>query len=122
MCGKRLKTVLSFSALLLLLSFSPSSVSLFADVVLTDSEAQTIMNEIQLSKQELQDVKEELRESKTESQELKTELEDVRNTYNEQKKSYETQLNEAEKENRILKTCLTVTTTISVVLAVILLL
>ena len=95
-----------FSALLVLfclLSFSPLSFSCFAEVKLTDEEAQTIQNEISESKKELENVKNELIQSQKDLIEQKTELEDVKNTYNEQKTSYEMQLDEAEKKNQTLK-------------------
>lgn len=118
MCGKRLKmSVLSLSLLLLSLC-SPLSASLYAEVRLTDEEAQELLSEIEQSKTELQTVKKELKESKAESQELKTELEDVKNTYSEQKTYYEEQLSEAEQKNQTLKTCLIVATTASIIFSV----
>ena len=104
MCGTKLKRLSALSALFCLLSFSPLSFSCFAEVKLTDEETETILNEISESKKELEDVKSELSQSQKDLVEQKTELEDVRNTYNEQKTSYETQLNEAEKRNKTLKT------------------
>ena len=83
MCGAKLKRLSALSVLFCLLSFSPLSFSCFAEVKLTEEEAETILNEISESKKE---------------------LENVKNTYNEQKTSYEMQLNEAEKQNKILKT------------------
>ena len=118
MCGKKLKVFL-LSLVLVSLSCAVQSFSFcYAEVRLTDEEANQWMNEIQESKKELNQVKTELKESKRESQELKTELEDVKNTYSEQKTYYEKQLEEAEKKNQTLKTCLTVTATTSVILAV----
>ena len=104
MCGQKLKRLSALSVLFCLLSFSPLSFSCFAEVELTDEEMETILNEISESKKELEDVKSELSQSQKDLVEQKTELEDVRNTYNEQKTSYETQLNEAEKRNKTLKT------------------
>ena len=104
MCGQKLKRLSALSVLFCLLSFSPLSFSCFAEVKLTEEEAETILNEISESKKELEDVKSELSQSQKDLVEQKTELEDVRNTYNEQKTSYETQLNEAEKRNKTLKT------------------
>lgn len=103
MCGRKLKRFSALSVLFCLLSFSPLSFSCFAEVRLTDEEAETIQNEISESKKELENVKNELIQSQKELIEQKTELADVKNTYNEQKTSYETQLDEAEKENQTLK-------------------
>ncbi len=103
MCGRKLKRFSALSVLFCLLSFSPLSFSCFAEVRLTDEEAETIQNEISESKKELENVKNELIQSQKDLIEQKTELEDVKNTYNEQKTSYETQLDEAEKENQTLK-------------------
>lgn len=111
MCGKRLRMSYRLSVLFLVLFFSQLSSFCYAEVKLTDKEAEQMLSEIQESKEELNQVKTELEESKKESQELKTELEDVKNTYNEQKTSYETQLNEAEKKNDGLKTAVTITST-----------
>ena len=115
MCGKRLKVFFLLSGLSLLLPFVPLCSCSYADVILTDKEAEELMNEIQLSKTELENVKSELTESKKELNEQKAQLEDVKNTYTEQKQSYEKQLGEAEKENNKLKTWLTVTATSSVI-------
>ena len=103
MCGRKLKRFSVLSVLFCLLSFSPLSFSCFAEVKLTDEEAETIQNEISESKKELENVKNELIQSQKELIEQKTELEDVKNTYNEQKTSYEMQLDEAEKKNQTLK-------------------
>ena len=97
MCGAKLKRLSALSALFCLLSFSPLSFSCFAEVKLTDEEAETILNEISESKKE---------------------LEDVKNTYNEQKTSYEMQLNEAEKQNKMLKTVSVATGSSTVVLTI----
>ena len=103
MCGRKLKRFSALSVLFCLLSFSPLSFSCFAEVRLTDEEAETIQNEISESKKELENVKNELIQSQKELIEQKTELEDVKNTYNEQKTSYEMQLDEAEKKDQTLK-------------------
>lgn len=103
MCGRKLKRFSALLVLFCLLFFSPLSFSCFAEVRLTDEEAETIQNEISESKKELENVKNELIQSQKELTEQKTELEDVKNTYNEQKTSYEMQLDEAEKENQTLK-------------------
>ena len=118
MCGKRLKVFLLLSVLSLPLLPVPLCSYSFADVILTDSEAQELLSEIQKSKMELENVKSELTESKKELSEQKAQLEDVKSTYTEQKKSYEMQLKEAEKKNQTLKTCLTVTITTSVIMTV----
>ena len=97
MCGAKLKRLSALSVLFCLLSFSPLSFSCFAEVKLTDEEAETILNEISESKKE---------------------LEDVKNTYNEQKTSYEMQLNEAEKQNKMLKTVSVATGSSTVVLTI----
>ena len=103
MCGRKLKRFSALSVLFCLLSFSPLSFSCFAEVKLTDEEAETIQNEISESKKELENVKNELIQSQKGLIEQKTELENVKNTYNEQKTSYEMQLDEAEKKNQTLK-------------------
>lgn len=101
MCGKKLKVFL-LSLVLVSLSCAVQSFSFcYAEVRLTDEEAEKLMSEIQESQKELNQVKTELRESKRESQELKMELEDVKNTYSEQKTYYEEQLTEAEKKEKI---------------------
>ena len=122
MCGKRLRMSYRLSVLFLVLFFSPLSSFCYAEVKLTDKEAEQMLSEIQESKEELNQVKTELGESKKESQELKTELEDVKNTYNEQKTSYEMQLNEAEKQNKILKTVSVATGSSSVALTIVVIL
>ena len=83
MCGQKLKRLSALSVLFCLLSFSPLSFSCFAEVKLTDEEAETILNEISESKKELEDVKGELSQSQKDLIEQKTELEDVKNSYNE---------------------------------------
>ena len=121
-CSTKLKRLSALSALFCLLSFSPLSFSCFAEVKLTDEEAETILNEISGSKKELEDVKNELSQSQKDLIEQKTELEDVKSTYNEQKTSYEMQLNEAEKQNEMLKTVSVATGSSSVVLAIVVIL
>ena len=113
MCGKKLKVFLLLLALSLLSPFVPLCSYSYADVILSDSEATELMEQIQASKTELENVKTELTESKKALDEQKTQLEDVKNTYTEQKQSYEMQLEEAEKENQTLKTWLTITATTS---------
>lgn len=92
MCGTKSR---QFSALLVLCSLFlfllPQSFC-YADVTLTDKEAEAILNEIE---------------------ESRTELNEAKNTYEEQKKSYEMQLKETEKKNDNLKTAVTVTGTSS---------
>ena len=119
MCGRKLKRFSALSVLFCLLSFSPLSFSCFAEVKLTDEEAETILNEISESKKELENVKNELIQSQKELIEQKTELEDVKNTYNEQKTSYETQLDEAEKENQTLKVVAVSTGSTSIALLIV---
>ena len=97
MCGAKLKRLSALSVLFCLLSFSPLSFSCFAEVKLTEEEAETILNEISESKKE---------------------LENVKNTYNEQMTSYEMQLNEAEKQNKMLKTVSVATGSSTVVLTI----
>lgn len=100
MCGKSLKVSLVSLGLFLLLSFSQSYSSCFADVTLTYEETQEILNEIEQSKTEYENVKKELQEVKT--------------TCSEQKKSYEMQLQEVEKKNQVLKTGMAVTSTATI--------
>ena len=119
MCGRKLKQFSALSVLFCLLSFSPLSFSCFAEVRLTDEEAETIQNEISESKKELENVKNELIQSQKELIEQKTELEDVKNTYNEQKTSYETQLDEAEKENQTLRVVAVSTGSTSIALLIV---
>ena len=125
MCGTKLKLFSALLVLSFLLCFSPLLSSLYAETVLTESEAQEILNEITESRKELNQVKEELIQSKEnqqnvmkESQMLKTELQDVKNIYTEQKKSYEMQLNEEQKKNEKLKTGITITGTSSAIFLV----
>ena len=107
MCGKRLRKS-SLSLVLFFLLFSlPLSFSCYADVTLTDAEANELMSLIQESKKDLT--------------ELQTQLEDVKNDYNEQKISYETQLKEAKKKENGAKAVAVTTSATTAVLAVILL-
>ena len=101
MCGAKLKRLSALSVLFCLLSFSPLSFSCFAEVKLTDEETETILNEISESKKE---------------------LENVKNTYNEQMTSYEMQLNEAEKQNKMLKTVSVATGSSTVALTIVVIL
>ena len=101
MCGAKLKRLSALSVLFCLLSFSPLSFSCFAEVKLTEEEAETILNEISESKKE---------------------LENVKNTYNEQMTSYEMQLNEAEKQNQMLKMVAVATSSSSVALTIVVIL
>ena len=102
MCGRKLKTILSLLVLVCLLSFSPSSTSLCAEVRLTDQEAAQMMNEIQESKKDLETLKSQLETAETQ-------LTDVKNTYEEQKIYYEKQLEEARKDKERLKIATSVT-------------
>lgn len=101
MCLKKLRVFLPLLVLFFLLPFSPLYSSCWADVVLSDLEAEMILKEIEESKMELETVKTELEESKKESQEQREELQAVKSTYEEQKKSYEEQLTEARKNNTV---------------------
>ena len=92
MCGKRLKRFLLLSGLFLLYLFVPSISYSYADVVLTDQEAQELMSEIQESKKDLTELQNQLSEAETQ-------LNDVKSTYEEQKKSYEMQLKEEKKRS-----------------------
>ena len=94
MCGKRLKTFLLSSALVLLLSCSRFCVPLYAEVKLTDREAQQLMNEIQESRKDLET--------------LEQQLTDVQNDCEEQKKYYEEQLKEVKKQEARYETLATV--------------
>ena len=100
MCGKRLRMSYRLSVLFLVLFFSQLSSFCYAEVKLTDKEAEQMLSEIQESKEELNQVKTELEKSKKESQELKMELQDVKEDCNEQKIYYETQLTEAKKREK----------------------
>ena len=92
MCGKRLKVFLLLLVLSLLsLPVRFSSYS-YADVILTDSEAEELMSEIQESKKDLTELKNQLNEAEIQ-------LNDVKSTYEEQKKYYETQLKEEKKRS-----------------------
>jgi septal ring factor EnvC (AmiA/AmiB activator) len=86
---KKSKKLLLLSVLSLLYLFVPSISYSYADVILTDQEAQELMNEIQESKKDLT--------------ELQTQLKDVKSDYEEQKKSYEEQLTEAKKNEERLR-------------------
>ena len=87
MCGKKLKRFLLLLVLFSPFSFVPSFSYSYADVVLTNEEAQELMSEIQESKKDLTELQNQLSEAETQ-------LNDVKNTYEEQKKSYEMQLKE----------------------------
>lgn len=84
MWKKSKKRLLLSVLFLLLLPVRAISYS-YADVVLTDKEAQELMSEIQESKKDLT--------------ELQTQLKDVKSDYEEQKKSYEEQLKEEKKKS-----------------------
>ena len=112
------KRFLLLLGLFSLLCFSPLSYSCYAEVVLTDKEAQELMSEIQESKKDLTELQEKLTSAETQ-------LSDVKNTYEEQKKSYEMQLKEEKKkstEATIFASGATATTlVISIVLLIVLL-
>ena len=85
---KRLLLLVLFSLLLPALFCSYS----FAEVVLTDSEATELMNEIQESRKDLTQLKNQLSEAETQ-------LNGVKSDYEEQKKYYEMQLKEEKKRS-----------------------
>lgn len=101
MCGKRLKIFLSLSALVLLLSCSPFCVPLYAEVKLTEQEAQQLMEEIQESQKDLKTLRKQLETAEQQ-------LTDVQNDCEEQKKYYEEQLKEAKKQKARYETLATV--------------
>ena len=70
-----------------------------------------MLSEIQESKKDLKELQEKLLSAEAQ-------LNDVKNIYNEQKTSYEMQLNEAEKKHERMKTVATVTSTSTVIFAV----
>lgn len=84
---KRLQKFSKLLVLSLFLFFHSSVLCCFAEVKLTDEEAQQMLNEMEESKKELQTVQNQLSELKTTSEE--------------QRKSYEEQLSEAEKKNEV---------------------
>ena len=90
MCGTKSRIFLVSLVLSVLLFFFPLSYS-YAEVVLTDSEAQEIMMQIEESQKDLQTVKE---------------------NYEEQKKYYEQQLTEAREETKTVTTVFGVSTTV----------
>ena len=93
-----------------LLSFSPLCFSCHAEVKLTDEEAQQILSEIQESRKDLKELQERLMNAEAQ-------LYDVKSTYSEQRTSYERQLSDAGKENRNLRTAVTMTGTSTVIFA-----
>lgn len=99
MCSKKLKRCLLLLGLLLPWSCAPFISYSYADVVLTDKEAQELMNEIQESKKDLTELQERLTTAETNLESAKTQLSDVKSTYEEQKKSYEEQLKEEKKKS-----------------------
>lgn len=88
MWSRKLKISLVLSVLCSLSLFSPSCFSCYADVTLTDAEAQELENLIQESQKDLCEL-----QMKSEEQ-----LNAVKKDYEEQKKSYEEQLKEAKKD------------------------
>lgn len=87
MWSKKLKRFLVLLLLLLPWSCVPFASFSYADVVLTETEAQELMNEIQESRKDLTELKSQLNEAETQ-------LSDVKKDCEEQKKSYEKQLEE----------------------------
>ena len=78
MCGKRLKVfslLLVLSLLSLPVRFSSYS---YADVILTDSEAEELMSEIQESKKDLTELKNQLNEAETQLNDVKNDCEEQR--------------------------------------------
>ena len=90
------KRFLLLSGLFLLSLFVRSFSYSYADVVLTDKEAQELMSEIQESKKDLTELQNQLNEAETQ-------LNVVKNDYSEQKKSYEKQLKEEKKKSTEVK-------------------
>lgn len=125
MCGGKSRAGSYRLPAVLLLASVLSCSYLHADVVLRDSEAQEMLDEMEKSRQELQGVQEELAQSKesaesalTESEGLRKDLSQLETTCEEQRKSYEGQLQEARKTEGALKTTATITGTTSVVFLV----
>lgn len=119
--GARLKLFLLVSVL----SFLPSSLPCFSDVILTDREAEELMSEIEKSRKELsllqKESKKQIELLETSLKQSEAELESVKSTWQVQKTSYEVQLKE-EKNKRILPWTLTgVSSLLSVVLLILLL-
>lgn len=93
MCGIKSKRYCKSYLPLLLLYFLLCSSLCYAEVTLTDAEAQEILSEIEQSKTELQEVKKDLKIAQNE-------LQNVKNIYSEQNQSYEKQLNEVNRKNK----------------------
>ena len=82
---------------LFLLSLAVHSFSYsYADVTLTDKEAQELINEISESRKDLTELKNQLNEAETQ-------LSDVKSDCEEQKKSYEERLKEEKKKSTEMK-------------------
>lgn len=139
MWGKELvssRKSLVLSVLCFLLCSLVSPTLLYADVTLTDEEAQMMLdymdaceatllrtsNELNQSMEDLQLAQSRLDEAQTELMTVQTELSNVQSNYEEQVKYYEEQLNEAEKKNKNLKATVAVTTGSSASLLVVVLL
>ena len=101
MCSRRLRRYSALLVLSLLLFFSPSSFSCYAEVRLSDKEAELILTELTESRKELENVKKDCKE---------------------QRISYEKQLEEAESRNKKLEKAVVITSSCSVLLLFILLL
>lgn len=100
---------------LFLLSLAVRSFSYsYADVVLTDKEAEELMNEISESRKDLTELKSQLDEAETQ-------LSDVKSDCEEQKKSYEMQLKEVKKQKTKVMLLASGTTASTIILAVALL-
>jgi len=115
MCFRRLRRLSALSVLYCLSCFLPLSSLCYADVILTDSEAQKIMTEIEESKKELQSAKNNLLLSQEELKAQREVLTDVMNDYVELKTSCGKQLEKAEKQSKKLKFCVTVTSVSTVI-------
>lgn len=98
MCGRKLKLFSVLLVLFSLLCFSPLCSTCYADVRLTDKEAEQILNEIEESRKELETVKNDCKEQKT---------------------SYEMQLSEAEKKNSRLKKVVVATSSSTTILLIV---
>lgn len=115
MCFRRLRRFSALSVLYCLSYFLPLSSLCYADVILTDSEAQKIMTEIQESKKELQSAKNNLLLSQEELKAQREVLTDVMNDYVELKTSCGKQLEKAERRSKKLKFCVTITSVSTVI-------
>ena len=114
MCQRKLKRFLLSLVLCSLLPCVPSFSYFYADVTLTDKEAEELMNEISESRKDLTELKSQLDEAETQ-------LSDVKNDCEEQKKSYEMQLKEVKKQKTEAVLLASGTTASTIILAIVLL-